>query len=715
MYPVTILFFKQNYVIFMHIKQRLKPLALALSLIFSLVATTSSAQVYSTQFSTNAQGWTLSPQQYGLAWIWYNNVGIDSMGGLRTKETPDTSRFFAASPALTLTAGLQYRVRFKTKCGTVNTRTMTVAINGQAARLGSTPVFTTPMIPLSFTEYSTVFTATATTKNVIFYGNKVGGGTYIFLHLDDVVVELANQAPTVSLTTQNASVLRGSNFTLNANAQDVDGTVTKVEFFKSGVKIGEDVSAPFSLNATALTLGNHSFTARATDNAGATTESTALTINALNTPPTVSLASSNASILRGSNFTLNATAADADDTIAKVEFFKSGVKIGEALNAPYTLSVAAQMLGNHSFTARATDSDGAIVESFTVTVLVSNVPPTVSLTTPTNNASNNNTPVRFSLNTAPTEGEQVLTTVNPLTTEDFLQLREVSFTVPTTRMYYLITAHPWTSGGYQQLKIDELRIVGEMNKAPVSRIILPTTSTVTVAENARLKMRAEATDFDGTIAKVEYYANGTKVGEATAAPYEIVWQNLPAGTYKVVSKAYDTEGVADTSKTLIVNVLQNKFSMATFLGGSSTTDDVRGSVIQTDGTIVLAANTNALPANVVSTLLNNTTAATSGTILRLSADGRTVLSATKLAQKLTDLAADAQGNLFVSAGTEGAFKLNATASQIVWQKTFAKYAHRIDAGTTGKSIVMTATETDPDDETLTGGCSSRDNRRRACH
>jgi Secretion system C-terminal sorting domain len=155
---------------------------------------------------------------------------------------------------------------------------------------------------------------------------------------------------------------------------------------------------------------------------------------------------------------------------------------------------------------------------------------------------------------------------------------------------------------------------------------------------------------------------------------------------------------------LTVNVLQNQFSISTLIGGTSATDDVRGSVIQADGTIVLAANISdaALP-NVVPTLLNNATATTSGTIIRLASDGKTVLSATRLAQKLTDLAADAQGNLFVAAGTEGAFKLNAAASQIVWQKSFTKYVHRIDAGTSGKSIVMTASETDSNDETLTGG------------
>jgi hypothetical protein len=318
-------------------------------------------------------------------------------------------------------------------------------------------------------------------------------------------------------------------------------------------------------------------------------------------------------------------------------------------------------------------------------------------------ASNANKIVNFNLNTAPKLGGQLLTSINPSLTEDFLQLREVQFTVPTTGVYYLITSHPWTSGSYQQLKIDNLRIIGSMNKAPVSRIILPASNVVNVAENCNLKMRSEATDFDGTVVKVEYYANNVKVGESTTAPYEIVWNNLATGTYKVVCRAYDALGVSDTSQTLTVNVLQNTFSISTLLGGSGTLDEVRASVIQADGTIVLAANiSDAVLAGVTPRLLNNAMATTSGTILRLSSNGTTVLSATRLAERLTDMAADAQGNLYVSAGAQGVFKLNASASQIIWQKTLPNYAHRIDASTDGKSAVMTATETNPDDETLTG-------------
>jgi Bacterial Ig domain len=55
--------------------------------------------------------------------------------------------------------------------------------------------------------------------------------------------------------------------------------VARVEFFSGTTKLGEDTSAPYTLqwNAGPSTAGTHT-TARATDNAGAPTTSTAGTI-----------------------------------------------------------------------------------------------------------------------------------------------------------------------------------------------------------------------------------------------------------------------------------------------------------------------------------------------------------------------------------------------------------------------------------------------------
>ena len=57
-----------------------------------------------------------------------------------------------------------------------------------------------------------------------------------------------NVAPTVSISApaNGASFTAGSNITVSANAQDSDGNVVSVEFFRGVTSLGVDSSAPFS-------------------------------------------------------------------------------------------------------------------------------------------------------------------------------------------------------------------------------------------------------------------------------------------------------------------------------------------------------------------------------------------------------------------------------------------------------------------------------------
>jgi len=55
--------------------------------------------------------------------------------------------------------------------------------------------------------------------------------------------------------------------------------VSKVEFYAGGTKIGEDSSAPYTLNWTGVPAGSYSLTAVATDNAGASTSSAAVVVS----------------------------------------------------------------------------------------------------------------------------------------------------------------------------------------------------------------------------------------------------------------------------------------------------------------------------------------------------------------------------------------------------------------------------------------------------
>ena len=92
--------------------------------------------------------------------------------------------------------------------------------------------------------------------------------------------EGSNILPSVTLTSpaNNATFSEPATVSLAANASDDDGSVSKVEFFQGSVKLGEDVSSPYTLDWTGVLGGSYTLTAIATDNLGAQSTSSPVTI-----------------------------------------------------------------------------------------------------------------------------------------------------------------------------------------------------------------------------------------------------------------------------------------------------------------------------------------------------------------------------------------------------------------------------------------------------
>lgn len=135
---------------------------------------------------------------------------------------------------------------------------------------------------------------------------------------------------------------------------------------------------------------------------------------------------------------------------------------------------------------------------------------------------------------------------------------------------------------------------------------------------------------------------------------------------------------------------------ASLLGDASSADQVRGARVQSDGTIVLAANIGAAtPGGVAPTLLNGASANTSGAIVRLSSTGETVLSVTRLADQVEDVAIDADDNIYVAAWDAGMLILNPAANAIVDAQTPGKVL-RVDAGGAGYAAALVTNASDPD-------------------
>ncbi len=110
----------------------------------------------------------------------------------------------------------------------------------------------------------------------------VNDGTYSAT--DEVLIivsDSGNLSPTIGITSPNegAAFREGEEISIVTVANDLDGTVSLVEFFDGITKIGEKASAPFNFILKNAIVGSHEITAIATDNNGAKTTSKPVTVS----------------------------------------------------------------------------------------------------------------------------------------------------------------------------------------------------------------------------------------------------------------------------------------------------------------------------------------------------------------------------------------------------------------------------------------------------
>ncbi|NQW99636.1 Ig-like domain-containing protein, partial [bacterium] len=193
--------------------------------------------------------------------------------------------------------------------------------------------------------------------------------------LDNVVISLAQAAPTVSLTAPaNASTnVLPAAVNLVADAADSNGSVAKVEFFQGVTKLGEVVNpGPFQFSWSGMLSGSYVLTARATDNDGAATTSAPVSItvtNPNNLAPAVAISSpANDATVPAASLVIDANASDPDGLISKVEFYNGSTLLGQDTSAPFSHTISSVAVGTYALTAVATDNDGAVTTSAVVNV-----------------------------------------------------------------------------------------------------------------------------------------------------------------------------------------------------------------------------------------------------------------------------------------------------------------------------------------------------------
>jgi uncharacterized protein YjbI with pentapeptide repeats len=112
----------------------------------------------------------------------------------------------------------------------------------------------------------------------------------------------------------------------------------------------------------------------------------------VNKPPTVSLTSpaNDTTVTKGDIVNISADATDSDGSVIRVEFYAGTNLLVYDVVAPYSFDWTTTAVGTYVITARAYDNDSAVTTSQAVTVNVvprpNNAPPTVTITSPANNA-----------------------------------------------------------------------------------------------------------------------------------------------------------------------------------------------------------------------------------------------------------------------------------------------------------------------------------------
>jgi hypothetical protein len=401
----------------------------------------------------------------------------------------------------------------------------------------------------------------------------------------------AYAAPTVSITSpaNNAAFVAPASITINANAAASSGTVSKVDFYNGATKIGTDTTSPYSFAWTNVAVGAYTVTAKATDSAGAVTTSAAITVKVnANVAPTVSITApaNNATFVAPAAITINATAADTDGSIARVDFYNGTTLLGTDTTSPYTYSWANVATGTYSITAKATDNLAAVTTSAAISVTVgANQAPTVSISSPAVNASFA-APASIAINANAADADGTISKVEfyngtTLLGSDTTSPYSYAWSNVAAGTYSITAKATDNKGAVTTSSAVSISVAN--NQLPVISFDMPADNGPAIYAPADITLGATASDADGTITKVEFFKGTTKLGEATAAPYRFVWAAVAAGTYSLTAKVTDNSGGATTSavKALTVTANPNPASISFNMQGTTFVDKSVFSIAKT--------------------------------------------------------------------------------------------------------------------------------------
>jgi subtilisin family serine protease len=351
-----------------------------------------------------------------------------------------------------------------------------------------------------------------------------------------------NVVPTVSLTTPSAEITTTSDVPLVVAglASDADSGIARVSFFAGTALIGTDGVAPYQSTWTNAPVGNYAITAVATDNEGATATSSPVTVHVLPGAASVPFGGSPFNIpgvIEAENFNDGGEGAGYHDmtpgnaggqyrqTDVDIQATADGgggyivgyVQPGEWL--AYTVSVFASAQYNVSARVSSLGAGGTFhieVDSFDVTGPVA-VPDTTAWSA-----------------------------------WQTIALPSVSLSAGPHLMRVVMDSKG-PSGWVGNFNSFGFSAPG-VNVPPSVQLTSPPNGATYTAP-ATVPLAASASDPDGSVTQVAFYAGQTQIGSDASSPYNFSWTNVAPGSYTLTAVATDNLGATKTSTPISIQVV----------------------------------------------------------------------------------------------------------------------------------------------------------------
>ncbi len=374
---------------------------------------------------------------------------------------------------------------------------------------------------------------------------------------------VSDQPPAVTLSApaNNDTFNAPATITLTATASDPDGTVAKVDFYNGQALLGTATTSPYSFTWSNVPANSYTLTAKATDNLGAATFSSAATITVC--APTVALTSPPPGqfVAPPGSFALAATATTpvACGVISRVEFYNGATLLNSTATAPYTYTWGSVPTGAYSLTAKAYDSRGLTVTSAVIPVTV-DAKPIVSLTTPSNGATFT-APATINLTATASDSDGTISSLA------FLSNGAVIAT-DTTSPY----SFSWTgvAAGSYQLAARAIDNLQGTTTTAVNTVVVANPPTVLISSPTTGQVKPPNTSMNvtaspvadtahgrsvTTVAFAAKNASGTIVWSATVgSPYNSTWTPSTSGNYTLTATVTDSAGATGTSPVVAMTV-----------------------------------------------------------------------------------------------------------------------------------------------------------------